>query len=73
MSTGISKMQTPRIVSKEVAAAEPNNCCCPNRSLKIIQDNDVALADALNPTIGSNTLKLSINCIKPTKVTSGAK
>jgi len=36
-------------------------------------DKDVALADALKPTIGSNTRKLSINCIKVTKIASGMR
>jgi hypothetical protein len=39
----------------------------------MIHDKDVALADALKPTIGSNTRKLSINCIKVTKIASGMR
>jgi hypothetical protein len=59
----------------DVAAAEPNNCkaSSPRRSLKIIHDKDVALAEALNPTIGSKTRKLSISCIKVTKIINGIR
>ena len=59
------------IVIMDVAAAEPNNLVSPKRSLKIIHDNDVALAEAEKPTIGSKTRKPSISCIKVMNTTSG--
>ncbi|SVC21430.1 uncharacterized protein METZ01_LOCUS274284, partial [marine metagenome] len=56
ISTGVIRTAIPMIVSMDVAAAEPNNCTSsPRRSLNMIHDKDVALAEALNPTIGSKT------------------
>ena len=57
----------------EVNDSDDSCWVSPPRSLKIAQLSDVACADALNPTIGSNTRKLSINWIKATKVTNGIK
>ena len=45
----------------------------PARSLKIIHESEVALACAENPTIGSNTRKLSINWISDIKTINGTK
>ena len=73
MSTGVKRIATPKIVRTDVADADDIRRVSPPRSLKIIHESDVACASALNPTIGSKTLKLSINCIRATNVTRGIK
>ena len=57
----------------ELVAAAESCRVSPPKSLKIIQLNEVACASALKPTIGSNTRKLSINCISVTNVINGIK
>ena len=49
------------MVNTEDAAADESCLVSPPKSLKINQLKLCACADALKPTIGSNTLKLSIN------------
>ena len=61
------------MVNTEDAAADESCLVSPPKSLKINQLKLCACADALKPTIGSKTLKLSINCINATKVMRGNK
>ena len=61
------------IVKTEDVAADESNLVSPPKSLKINHERDCACASALKPTIGSKTLKLSINCINATKVISGIR
>ena len=61
------------IVKTEDVAADESNLVSPPKSLKINHERDCACASALKPTIGSKTLKLSINCINATKVICGIR
>ena len=69
----LSKVVGRAVRLTDVAPAEPNNSASPERSLKISQLSEVALASAEKPTIGSNTRKLSMSCTSATKVASGAR
>ena len=72
IKTGASIIAIPIIVIIEVAAADPNKITSSLTKLSYInQDKDCALPWALNPIMGSNTLKLSLKEIKATKVTTG--